>query len=79
MLVIAVYVVGALLLLAIALVIERWRYKRIRDERPDPRWTDTGERFVDPETGALTAVYFDPASGERHYLAAESRTGTPRK
>jgi len=62
-------IIGGLFLI-IALAIERWRYKPIRDGRPDPRWTDTGERFVDPETGVLTAVYFDSAKGERHYLAA---------
>lgn len=54
--------------LIIALAIERWRYKPIGEGRPDPRWSDTGERFVDPETGRLTAVYFDPANGERHYI-----------
>lgn len=96
MLMIALYVVGAVLLLIaaiallvggalalflpqliigglfliIALAIERWRYKPVSVSRPDPRWTDTGERFVDPETGVLTAVYFDAARGERHYLAA---------
>lgn len=58
------------LILVVGLAIERWRYKPVRAERPDPRWTDTGERFVDPETGLLTAVYFDAAKGERHYLAA---------
>ncbi|HEX5352482.1 MAG TPA: hypothetical protein VFW60_00205 [Rhodanobacteraceae bacterium] len=58
------------LFLIIALAIERWRYKPVSEACPDPRWTDTGERFVDPETGVLTAVYFDPAKGERHYLAA---------
>jgi hypothetical protein len=66
------------LLLVVGLAIERWRYKPIaRDPRPDPRWTDTGERFVDPETRLLTAVYFDPASGERHYLAAEKPEHKP--
>jgi len=59
---------GTLLILALA--IERWRYKPVTDAVPDPCWTDTGERFVDPETGLLTAVYFDSAKGERHYLAA---------
>lgn len=99
MLMLALYVVGALLLLIaavallvggalalflpqliigglfliIALAIERWRYKPIGTARPDPRWTDTGERFVDPETGVLTAVYFDADKGERHYLAAPLR------
>lgn len=51
-----------------ALVFERWRYKPVRQKRPAPAWTDTGERFVDPESGRLTGVWFDPASGERHYL-----------
>lgn len=58
------------LILVIGLAIERWRYKSIQRMQPDPRWTDTGERFVDPETGVLTAVYFDASNGERHYLAA---------
>ena len=95
MLAVALYVVGALLLLVaaiallvggvlavflpqlilggvfliVALAIERWRYKPVCAAGPDPRWTDTGERFVDPETGLLTAVSFDPAKGERHCLA----------
>lgn len=56
--------------LIVALAIERWRYKPIAFVQPDPHWSDTGERFVDPETGLLTAVYFDAATGERHYLAA---------
>jgi hypothetical protein len=62
-------IIGGLFLI-VALAVERWRYKPVQRERPDPRWTDTGERFVDPETGLLTAVYFDAAKGERHYLAA---------
>lgn len=95
MLAIALYVVGAILLLIaaiallvggalalflpqliiggafliVALAIERWRYKPVSNQRPDPRWTDTGERFVDPETSVLIAVYFDADNGERHYLA----------
>jgi hypothetical protein len=69
-------IIGGLFLI-VALAIERWRYKPVSDQRPDPRWTDTGERFVDPETGLLTAVYFDAAKGERHYLAARgSRTSS---
>lgn len=57
-------------LLVVGLAIERWRYKPVRNAQPQAGWTDTGERFVDPETGVLTAVWFDPQSGERHYLAA---------
>ena len=64
-------IIGGLFLI-VALAIERWRYKPVQSASPDPRWTDTGERFVDPETGVLTAVWFDAAKGERHYLAASS-------
>ncbi len=60
-------IIGGLVLI-VGLAIERWRYKPLSEARPDPRWSDTGERFVDPETGRLTAVYFDPANGERHYI-----------
>jgi len=56
------------LLLVIGLAIERWRYKPLLRTKPDPRWKDTGERFVDPGSGQLTAVYFDPLRGERHYI-----------
>lgn len=56
------------LLLVIGLAIERWRYKPLESRTPDPRWNDTGERFIDPQSGALVAVYFDPTNGERHYI-----------
>lgn len=69
-------IIGGLFLI-IALAIERWRYKPVSAVRPDPHWTDTGERFVDPETGVLTAVYFDSAKGERHYLAASPTKSNP--
>jgi hypothetical protein len=63
-------IVGGLLLLG-GLAIERWRYKPVVRRQPEPNWTDTGERFVDPETNALTAVYSDATSGERHYIAID--------
>lgn len=59
------------LLLVVGLAIERWRYKPLLRGGPDPRWKDTGERFVDPGSGQLTAVYFDPRNGERHYLVVD--------
>jgi predicted membrane channel-forming protein YqfA (hemolysin III family) len=60
-------IIGGLVLI-VGLAIERWRYKPLSETRPDPRWSDTGERFVDPETHRLTAVYFDATTGERHYI-----------
>jgi hypothetical protein len=62
-------VIGGLLLI-VGIMIERWRYKSIVEERPKSNWTDTGERFIDPETEKLTGVYLDP-SGERHYVAMD--------
>ncbi|MDE2294128.1 MAG: hypothetical protein KGL36_01575 [Gammaproteobacteria bacterium] len=57
-------------LLIVGLAIERWRYKPLIESGPDGAWTDTGERFVDPASGRLTAVYFDPRDGARHYVVA---------
>ena len=34
----------------------------------DRRWETTNERFVDPETGKLVTVWFDPQTGERRYV-----------
>jgi hypothetical protein len=61
------------LLLVVGLAIERWRYKPLLRTGPDPHWTDTGERFVDPGSGQLTAVYFDPQGGERHYIVIDDQ------
>ena len=41
-----------------------------------PNWRATDERFVDPETGRLVTVWFDPATGERRYVA-EGEAATP--
>ncbi len=62
--------------LALAVLIERWRY---RPKRGAPagagphEWTRTDERFVDPETGELMEVFYDARTGEREYRA----TGSP--
>jgi hypothetical protein len=56
--------------LFVGLLIERWRYKPLTEPRPGPDWQATEERFVDPETGKLVTVYFNPATGERRYVAA---------
>jgi hypothetical protein len=63
-------ILGGLFLL-LGLAIERWRYKPLVYRPPDPNWTDTGERFIDPETNNLTAVYLDAMNGERHYIVID--------
>jgi hypothetical protein len=62
-------VAGWGVILIIGLLIERWRYKPLAEQRPGPEWTATDERFVDPETGKLVTVYFHAATGERRYVA----------
>jgi hypothetical protein len=62
--------IGALILGA-GVAFESWRYKRIRPGRIEAHWQDTGERFVDPETGQTTAVWYDPRTSERHYIAVD--------
>jgi len=60
------------LVLLVGLAIERWRYKAILGAPPGPEWRSNGERFVDPETGRMVAVYEEPASGRRVYVAADA-------
>ena len=42
-------------------------YKKSTPPKLEPGWIDTGERFIDPETGKLTVVYWKPETGERYY------------
>jgi hypothetical protein len=39
------------------------------DERLDPRFRSTDERFVDPTSGRVMRVFIDPQTGERRYRA----------
>ena len=57
------------LLLFFGLVVERWRYKTLTSRRPGPDWVPTNERFVDPESGNLVTVFYQPSTGERRYVA----------
>ena len=34
-------------------------------------WRPTDEKFVDPETGKLVTVWFDPRTGDRRYVSDE--------
>lgn len=58
--------IGALILLGT--LFERYRYRRLDERSPGPGWTDTGERFRDPETGDAVGVFFHAHSGERRYV-----------
>jgi len=52
--------------LCVATLLERWRY-RGQPGREGAIWEATDERFIDPETGKLMQVYYQPQSGERRY------------
>ena len=65
-----VLVIGLIVL--IGTLFERWRYRRI-EEASNGQWQRTDERFIDPTTGEPVEVMFDPRTGERRYVAGESR------
>ena len=57
-------VFGALVLLS--LVFEG-RYRSGVAARAGSRFEPTGEKFIDPGTGRLMEVYYDPVTGAREY------------
>jgi uncharacterized protein (DUF58 family) len=66
------------LVLLLATLFERWRYRPVAKERPDGGWQSTRERFIDPSTGATIEVLFNPETGERHYVSGTApRTTEP--
>jgi hypothetical protein len=67
-------VIGVIVL--IGTLFERWRYRRI-EEASNGRWQRTDERFIDPTSGDPVEVMFDPRTGERRYVAGNSRGEDP--
>ncbi|MGH8306857.1 MAG: hypothetical protein ACRER0_01140 [Gammaproteobacteria bacterium] len=57
--------------LIIALLFERWRYVQSVN-RNKGHWQATGERFVDPSSGKLVEVLYNPETGERDYQSRET-------
>jgi hypothetical protein len=66
-LVLAIYLVVGGALLASSIVLERRGY-RPRVDHTRGRWQRTGERFVDPSSGRLMEVRYNPDTGEREYV-----------
>lgn len=63
---IGITIIGVVLLLA--MLIERHRYKLIVDTVPGPEWQPTGERFIEPGKDVAVAVYYHPPSGKRIFV-----------
>ena len=66
-LVLAIYLVVGGAVLAGSIVLERRGY-RPRVDHARGRWQRTGERFVDPSSGRLVEVRYNPDTGERDYV-----------
>lgn len=56
--------------LAAAMLVERHHY-RPKVDRSRAGWRRTGERFVDPTTGRLVEVLYNPLTGERDYVETD--------
>jgi hypothetical protein len=61
------------LIFTLGILFERWRYKPAKSPQA-ARGLPTGERFIDPKSGALMEVYYDAASGERSYVEVKGGT-----
>ncbi len=59
--------------LFVVILIERWRYER-HEHGAEQGWQSTGEQFVDPETGKLIRVTYNPDTGERRYVTVDDDT-----
>jgi hypothetical protein len=63
------YLCVAGLILAFGILLERRGY-RPRVNRASGQWRETGERFIDPVSGHLIVVRYNPETGERDYVDA---------
>jgi hypothetical protein len=63
-------------LLVVGTVMERRFYKPLAEGAPGAGWRLTEEWFVDPDTGALLAVYYHDRTGERRYVRLPVRPGS---
>jgi hypothetical protein len=74
-LVVYLFVNGAVVIAA--LLFERGRYHPAIS--PDGPWQETAERFVDPTTGQLMKVRYNPQTGARDYVPVSPQPEPPRK
>ncbi|MBO9714018.1 hypothetical protein [Sphingomonas sp.] len=50
--------------------LERFYYRGSASGRGGGAWSETGERFVDTESGRMVTVWYNGATGERRYVEA---------
>jgi len=68
----AIWCGGLLLVVLIWALFRNGGYKRTPlDAPPGPDWQKSDERFVDPSSGEVLDVWFQPKSGERAYVRSQ--------
>jgi len=72
---IVVYLLIQGIVVLAAILFERGRYQPPLTQGGD--WQETEERFVDPSTGKLMKVRYNPRTGAREYLPVDSASGPP--
>lgn len=55
--------------ITVGTVCERVFYKPLLREKPGAGWVRTEERFIDPHTGKMVDVFYQPTSGDRQYVS----------
>jgi hypothetical protein len=65
--ILALYLGASGVVIVGGILFERKGY-RPRVDRTRGRWQATGERFVDPTTGKLMEVRYNPDTGQRDYV-----------
>ncbi len=63
----AIELLGTAVIVVLSLLFERRGY-RPRVNRAEGHWEETSERFVDPVSGHLIVVRYNPDTGERDYV-----------
>jgi hypothetical protein len=74
-LVLYLFVNGAIVIAA--LLFERGRYRPAASQ--DGLWQETAERFIDPTTGQLMKVRYNPETGARDYVPVSPQPDPPPK
>jgi len=69
--------IGVVLVLVLLSILFERRY-RGRRNASGAQWQSTGEKFVDPTTGKLTEVRYNPQTGERAYVDVTSEEASPK-
>ena len=65
-------IIAGVILIGSVLLERRYRNRPASDVLPADRWSATGERFIDSESGVAMQVWVDSLTGERQYLPASS-------